>query len=248
MMNTQNLLFNDFSVNSDEKKTYRVNAFLLMLYPLEDESHRHFIDWVISHPIYKYVYINHDKDVISAFDTDDESLIGTPKKAHTHFLIVMPERTTLSAFLRFFQVWIKYAEPCRDITASIMYMLHDTPNSMHKYHYSVNELRGDEKLIKKVSINESIIQKTNLVQLMQIMKDTDGRLTSLIQEVCISTDESLFETLGKYQSLICSASRQESQYKSTFNDRENVYKELAYGIQKGYIDKDKFIKELLSYV
>lgn len=206
------MLLNDNNTENvvvKEVKDYRVKSFLVMLYPQEDERHAHFIKWIDSHSIYRYVRIVHDRDVyMDDDDIPEGNNLGDLKKVHTHMLITCPENTTLKGFLKFFKPWISYAEPVKDITSCLLYMLHDTPNSMHKASYFSEELCGDEAYIKKVQAFDSIIQKTNLAQLLDEVDRTDGDLLAVTKFALSIVDDSLWHTFQRNQYLISNLCRQ----------------------------------------
>lgn len=124
-----------------------------MLKYLENHSH-----------LFRIVYILHDKDVWTQDDVNeiiekkakgeyekDIPVVGSLKDAHIHCVIHCSYQMTVSSFLKFFGVWINYAIGVNDINAQILYFIHDTPNSMHKYQYPASELKGDKKLISRVT-------------------------------------------------------------------------------------------------
>ena len=158
MMNTQLLLEEGQKSLVDERNPSghkcQYTHWAVMLYPQECIEHENLIQWIESHPTYKSVRIVHDRDV-------DEN--GELKKPHVHMLIVTPSKTTVKGFLSFFGAWVDYVEPVRDTSSYILYMLHDTPNSIGKFHYDPSLLIGDAKLIKKATGSEAIIQKNNFV-------------------------------------------------------------------------------------
>lgn len=218
MMSKQILLNGNDSENVSVKevKDYRVKSFAVVLYPQDDERHAHFMKWIDDHSMYRYVYIVHDRD----FEKDENGEC-VAKKAHTHMLITCPENTTLKGFLKFFKPWISYAEPIKDLIGYLLYMLHDTPNSLDKARYFPKEMKGDEAYIKKVQASESIIQKTNLGELLNEVKRKDGDLLAVTEFALSFEDESMWQTFQRNQYLISNLCRQVSMSKkTTISDKE----------------------------
>lgn len=129
--------------------------FSVVLYP-DCLEHMNMLDYLLNHDyVFQIVYILHDKDVWEE-DTEGHK-IGEPKKPHYHVLVHSKNPMQLSAFLKFFHVWIDYAEPVSSVQSLLLYFIHSTPDSMNKFQYSPDELKGDLKIIR------SVLQKTHFV-------------------------------------------------------------------------------------
>lgn len=134
-----------------ENSRKRYTNYGVILYP-DCLEHMDMLKYLETHTYqFQIVYILHDQDV---WDEDgDDHKKGDPKKAHYHVGIHLKEGMTPSSFVKFFSVWINYAEKLTSMSKYIMYMLHDTPDSMHKHQYSADLLKGDKKLIKSAVQN-----------------------------------------------------------------------------------------------
>lgn len=184
-MSTQKLL----SDQENGRKKY-VN-FGVILYP-ENPDHVNMLDYLEKHDwLFDVVYILHDKD---------------DKKPHWHVMIHAKSQYTVSSFVKFFKVWIDYAEPITSCQSYVAYMLHDTPDSMSKHLYSVSDLHGNEKLIRKFTQNGNFVQ---LGEVLQHISENHGSMLRLLSDVVASDRKDLLETVKEYQSLICTASNQE---------------------------------------
>ena len=134
-------------------KPPRGNNFAVILY--EDcTEHMEMLKYLTTRPRYECVWIKHDRDVWTA---DDEEVIngsynaGEPKKTHYHIMWKLRDSTTAQAQQKFFGTWVNHVELISSATSYVAYMLHDTPDSMHKTPYEMYEMQGSERLIKGVS-------------------------------------------------------------------------------------------------
>lgn len=186
--------------------------FGVILYP-DCMEHMNMLDYLRNHEyLFQIVYILHDRDVWD--DDGEDHKKGDPKKPHYHVLIHKKNSCTLSAFLKFFRVWINYAEVISSYESQICYFLHDTPDSMHKTPYSPEELKGDKKLIR------SAVQSSNFVQLRELVNEvatTDGSMMSLLKFALQSDDETYLDCIKQYQSIICTLTNQEVRRRNNEN-------------------------------
>ena len=200
-------------------KLTRNRNFCVVLYQ-ESLEHMDMLDYLLrNNYLFQIVYILHEYDLYDEEDIEkinnrkaegkyshDIPNVGDLKKPHYHVLVHCNNAKSLKSFLEYFSVWIDYAEVVNDTDSYVQYMLHNTPKSLHKYHYDVSMLQGDCNLIRKY------VQRTNFVQLTEVLdtlQDNGGRMVSLLRSASLSEREDLLEVLKKYQSLICTASNQE---------------------------------------
>lgn len=194
------------SYDTPENSTQRGVAFGAVIYPNEDIRHQNLLDYLNRNDtMFKIVYIVHDKDV-------EED--GTIKKSHVHLMVKVKKAQRLSSFYNFFKVWVDHWEVISSPDSYIMYMLHNTPDSMSKHQYDVNELQGDRKIITSVvGQNNYFVQ---LGEIIETLQDTDGRLSTLITEIFsgdIKEAEEKMEVFKSWQNVICHVSNQEINYK-----------------------------------
>lgn len=183
-------------------KVYR--NFGVVLYP-DRLEHMDMLKYLEGHPYqFQIVYILHDRDVWD--DDNDEHKKGDPKEHHYHVAIHCKNPKSLSAFLKFFHVWIDYAEPLSSMDAYILYMLHDTPDSMHKASYAAEELKGDKGLMRNAVQNARFVQLSDIIE---VVDSTDGSMKELLRWAVNSQDTSVMDAIKSYQSLISTMSNQE---------------------------------------
>lgn len=206
-------------VNSDNKPR---RNYAVELYPDRIE-HMDMLMYLEAHTYqFQIVYILHDKDVwdeegIAKLSKRKEKgeytrelpAVGDPKESHYHVAIHCKNPFTPTAFLKFFHVWINYSEPLSSIDSYILYMLHDTPSSMHKHQYSAEELKGDKKLIRSAVQNAHFVQ---LADIINVVEATDGSIKEILKFCINSDDESYIDVIKSYQSLICTMSNQQFKY------------------------------------
>lgn len=195
-------------------KAPRGNNFAVILY--EDcAEHMEMLKYLTTRQRYECVWIKHDKDVWTA--EDEEVLNGTyssgdSKKAHYHIMWKVRDSSTASAQQKFFRTWVNHVELISSASSYVAYMLHDTPDSMHKTPYSMEELQGSSRLIKRCLGDEAIIQNKNLVEMANILTEGDGSVISLIGRMSMIPDNEIadyMDTLARFQGLLSEASRQE---------------------------------------
>lgn len=147
------------------QKSVRGRNFALVLYPDEDPNHKKFLDYVLNRPRFQVCFIFHDPE------TED-------RKRHCHCLVSTKTQYVCSAFVRFFDPWIKHVVLVDDRDSYIAYMLHDTPHSIAegKKSYSVEDLQGDERLWRNFRQNRNFVQ---FGEVFQYYRKGDTLLTLL---------------------------------------------------------------------
>ena len=111
---------------------FRDRKFCLLLYPLEDETHKNAID-VIKRS-YDYAMITHDSDL-------DE--VGNLKKSHTHLVIRFNNPVWNSALAKDLGIEINYIQKCRSLERSLLYLVHY--NESDKFQYDTRKVQGSLK-------------------------------------------------------------------------------------------------------
>lgn len=222
----------------------RRQDFICMLYPDFDENHRKFIKYVENHPsVYQCAYIRHDKDVWGEKDAEvleGAHKAGEPKKAHTHFLLHCKNRTTKDSITKFFEGWVAHFEECASVEGTLLYFVHDTPNSCHKAQYDPSEIRGEPELISKAFDKTRIL--SNLQYFAEASKN-NMRLADILADIASHDDATaqvLLKTLTKYSHLIVSMNNQELNYA-----RELVksYDSLS-ATKQWMLSREKLFKEI----
>lgn len=111
---------------------FRDRKFCLLLYPLEDETHKNAID--IIKRSYDYAMITHDSDL------DEE---GNLIKSHTHLVIRFNNPVWNSALAKDLGIEINYIEKCRSLERSLLYLVHY--NEPDKFQYDTRKVQGNLK-------------------------------------------------------------------------------------------------------
>lgn len=143
---------------------FRDRKFCLLLYPLENESHRVAIDIIKKN--YDYALIVHNKD------TDDN---GNLKKSHTHIVIRTNNAIWNSSLSNDLGIPINYIEKCRDIKKALLYLLHF--NDFDKYQYSINDIEGNLKInLERYISNEDKDENDKSLDLLEFI-DNSGYIT-----------------------------------------------------------------------
>lgn len=111
---------------------FRDRKFCLLLYPLEDETHKNAID--IIKRSYDYAMITHDSDL------DEE---GNLKKSHTHLVIRFNNPVWNSALAKDLGIENNYIQKCRSLERSLLYLVHY--NEPDKFQYDTRKVQGSLK-------------------------------------------------------------------------------------------------------
>lgn len=198
---------------------YCLRNFGVILYP-DRLEHRNMLEYLEKHDyLFQIVYILHDRDLYDEEDiekikkrkeegtyTKDVPNVGDIKEPHYHVLIHCKNPYSLKGFLNFFHAWIDHAEVLNSVASSIMYMLHDTPNSLNKVPYHPKELKGDIGLIRSVVNNSNFVQLGELLDLVEL---NCGSSLHLLRACCKDQRTDLLACIRQYQSLITLAMNQE---------------------------------------
>lgn len=196
-------------------------SFALILYP-ENEQHQRILSmFERREPLYKAVYILHDRDIWTDGDDLPEGVnVGDRKKPHWHVAITRTQQTTPEAFGKFLGV---HVEGLHDRASYQQYMLHDTPASWHKVQYKPEELHGYQPEIKKM-----ISKNGNFVQLQEIAKDISKgeSLLDIVMDVN-DNEAALFTDVYKtYGGLITAMANQYDRRSTVKEPRIRLEREL----------------------
>lgn len=138
----------------------RYSFFCGVLYPDEDASHALILKYIEE---VKFLYpwflkITHDKDIW--LDDGEGHKKGDLKKSHVHVVFKTNGAITLNTLLKRFKLNSAVFQPCQEYKAYCIYLLHQDYESRinGKHVYSVDDLVGDEKLIRQISQNDNSVQ------------------------------------------------------------------------------------------
>lgn len=219
-------------------------SFALILYP-ENEQHQRILSmFERREPLYKAVYILHDRDIWTDGDDLPEGVnIGDRKKPHWHVAITRTQQTTPEAFSKF--LGGIHVEGLHDRASYQQYMLHDTPSSWHKVQYSPDEMHGYRPEIKKM-----ISKNGYFVQLQEIAKDI-SRGESLLDIVMdVNDNESaLFTDVYKtYGGLITAMANQYDRRSTVKAPRCKLERELRDIKDSAMDDNHYYTAEEIHYM
>lgn len=157
------------------KNAKRARYFCMEFYPEDDQGMMLFNYIKINEGgLYPHIaYILHDRDVYTEDGTHKEKIdgeivevnhvAGDKKKAHWHVVIHTQSQSTPEAISKFFLGTTVFK--VENVENYLMYLLHSTPESIHKAPYSIDELKGSAKLLDKIKV-----QKSNFVQLRECIR------------------------------------------------------------------------------
>ncbi len=143
---------------------FRDRKFCLLLYPLEDETHKNAID--IIKRSYDYAMITHDSDL-------DE--VGNLKKSHTHLVIRFNNPVWNSALAKDLGIEINYIQKCRSLERSLLYLVHY--NEPDKFQYDIRKVQGNlkQKLLNYIK-NSGKDESEKVLDLLDYIDSYVGRL------------------------------------------------------------------------
>lgn len=201
---------NTDSENLSETTPRRFFNYLCVFYP-EDERHMRILHMLERYPLmYRLCYILHCNDCYSQKDIDKWLLkhdtcdfkVGDTKKPHIHCLIKLKTSMTISAMSK--TVGGLHVEVCHDVSNSLRYFLHDTPESWDKFQYDSSKLCGDSKLIGLCAQRNSYyIQLQRLCELF----DCEHGLKTVINFV--AENPAYQDTFERFQYLIVACNTDE---------------------------------------
>ena len=141
---------------------YRSRKFCMLLYPLEDESHKKALEYIKLN--YDYALIVHDKD-------EDEN--GTLKKSHTHVVVSFPNAKWNTAIAEELGITPNYMEKCRSLNNALEYLIHYDDDTKHQY--DIEEVQGNLKReLKKIIQNDGKDENIKAFELIEYIENYDG--------------------------------------------------------------------------
>lgn len=194
----------------------RFKNFLCVLYP-DCESHVNMMSYLESHSyLFRYVAILHDLDVWEDDFEGEKNEDGTwkkephfkgdLKKPHWHVLIVAQTQYTKASFTKFFHIWESHFEVCNSVVSTLAYFLHETPDSMHKHHYSSDLLFGDLNIASQVKVNASLLQLRS--SLYNLVSHRGDLCSTLIDALDSKDAEFQISNMMRYQNFLTTVARQ----------------------------------------
>lgn len=146
----------------------RSRKFCLLLYPLEDETHKKAIEFIKLN--YDYAMIEHNQD---------KNENGEIKKSHTHIVVSFPNAKWNTAVAEELGITPNYIEKCRDMDKALEYLIHHNDDTKHQY--DIEEVKGNLKSqLKKILINDGKDENTKAFELMDYIDTYDGYLDEML--------------------------------------------------------------------
>ncbi len=201
------------------QKNYHSRFFALVLYP-DCNEHMYLLNYIAEHPYQTAaIWIFHEPE-----PTEDE---GVEKKCHYHVLYKTLKNSSPSAQEKFFAGWIKHIEPVSSEFSYAQYMLHDTPASMGKIRYNIDDiLTNDEKFKSKLVGNN--LSLCNLGQLINMGKESCGDVFDFMESVIDSPNaEDLLQTYQKFAFTITTGMKQYNEKIKLMYAKNEFAREMA---------------------
>lgn len=174
--------------------------FALVLYP-DCKEHMYLLNYIADHSYQTAaIWICHEPE-----PTEDD---GVEKKRHYHVLYKTLKNSSPSAQEKFFAGWINHIEPVSSEFSYAQYMLHDTPASIGKIRYNIDDIfTNDEKLKSKLLGKNQNLR--NLGLLIDMGKESCGDVFDFMQSVIESPNaDDLLQTYQKYAFTITTGMKQ----------------------------------------
>lgn len=142
-------------------------CFNLLLYPLEDVTHKNALE-KISHS-YKYAYIIHDKDV------DEDT--GEIKKSHVHCVLQFSNARSIDGLAKEINIESNYIEKTNDLDNSLLYLIHY--NDIDKHQYSIDEVEGNlkNKLQSAIFKTKRVDENSSIASMIDFMDSCKNFIT-----------------------------------------------------------------------
>lgn len=146
-------------------ENYRSRKHCLLLYPLEDETHKKAIEYIKTN--YDYALIEHNKDYYP--DT------GEIKKSHTHVVISFNNAKWNTAVAKELGITPNYIQNCRNFELALNYLIHYNDNS--KYQYPLDEVKGNLKnKLEKIIKTDNKDENEKSLELITFIEEYNGIL------------------------------------------------------------------------
>lgn len=146
---------------------FRSRKMCMLLYPLEDETHKKALEFVKLN--YDYALIVHDKD-------EDEN--GEMKKSHTHVIVSFPNAKWNTAIAEELGIAPNYIEKCRSLDNALEYLIHYNDDTKHQY--DIEEVQGNLKQkLKQILLNDGKDENIKAYELMDYIENCDGYIDEM---------------------------------------------------------------------
>lgn len=141
---------------------FRSRKFCMLLYPLEDESHKKALDFIKLN--YDYAMIEHNQDL------NDQ---GEVKKTHVHVVVSFGNAKWNTALAEELGIKLNYMQKCRSLSNALEYLIHY--NDEQKHQYSIDDVQGNLKSqLKKILENDGKDENQKALELINYIDQHQG--------------------------------------------------------------------------
>lgn len=208
-----------------EFNKYRDRKYIAVLYP-DDPSHVEAISRLNSGG-YNFAAILHDQDVY-----EDGEHAGEVKKAHWHLVLRFKNAVWNTAVAKELGITPNYLEPCKDVDASLLYLVHYGNDKKAQYEYEA--VFGPLKL-KLATLLADTDEGTRVLNILDIIEAHPGPLgySEALRKVVAAGLYGDFRRMGNFATCLIHEHNDEfyrtSQNNSgTHRDFENFNDYLAF--------------------
>lgn len=139
----------------------------MLLYPLEDETHKKALEFIKLN--YDYAMIDHDQDLNEQ---------GELKKTHTHIVVSFSNAKWNSAVAEELGITINYIQKCRSLDNALEYLIHFNDNEKHQY--SIDCVQGNLKIkLKQIMINDGKNENDKALELFGYIEKHKGLISEM---------------------------------------------------------------------
>lgn len=143
---------------------FRSKKFCILLYPLEDETHKN-----------AYEYIKHNFDYASIVHDKDKNELGELKKSHTHVVVSIPNAKWNTALAKELGISDNYLQRCRSLENALEYLIHFNDDS--KEQYTLEQVKGNlKKKLQKIMLNDGKDEEDKVQELVDFIMTYKGHL------------------------------------------------------------------------
>ena len=209
---------------SDPNK-FRDRKFVAVLYP-EDDTHVAAIEKLMSGG-YNFAAILHDKDVY-----EDGENKGELKKPHWHIVLRFKNAVWNTAIAKELGITPNYLEACKDVDASLVYLVHY--GNPEKFQYEYESVFGPMK-IKLATLLADTDEGTRILNIVDIVESSPGPIScsELLKKAVAAGLYADLRRMGHLATCLVREHNYECWYQSQSNagvpqDHENFRDYLAF--------------------
>jgi len=131
----------------------------MLLYPLEDNTHKKALEFIKLN--YDYAMIEHNQD---------KNENGELKKSHVHIVIAFPNAKWNTSVAEELGITPNYIEKCRDMDKALEYLIHYNDNT--KFQYDIDDVQGNLKnQLKKILLNDGKDENQKVLELFDYIEN-----------------------------------------------------------------------------